>query len=265
MIISASRRSDIPAYYTRWFMERIREGEVLVKNPYNPERSKRVSLKPEELDGIVFWTKNPGPMLGSLEELDHRGFPFYFLFTITGYGKMIEPGIPSTEGQLELFQILSERWGKNSVVWRYDPILISPQFSEAYHLEQFGRLAERLEKYTGLCILSFVEPYRKCRKNLEKISFQLPVDPFRRDLLRKMALLAGEGLKLQTCSQDPVVQSGLVNAGPCVDALRMGRISGKQLEYRQDKNQRTNCLCSQSQDIGEYSTCHAGCIYCYAS
>ena len=140
MILSASRRTDIPNYYSDWFFNRLQEGFLFVRNPYNPHQISRIDLSPETVDCIVFWTKNPEPILGRLEELE--GYPYYFQFTLTGYGKDIEPNVPhKKEKMLSVFRELSGRIGSRRVIWRYDPILFTKKYSTAYHLRAFEQIA----------------------------------------------------------------------------------------------------------------------------
>ena len=170
MIISASRRTDIPAYYADWFYNRIREGFVCVRNPMNFHQVSRISLSPDVVDGIVFWTKNPLPLMSRLEEL--REYPFYFQFTLTPYGKDVEPGVPSKNDViLPAFQELSRRIGPERVIWRYDPILFTDRYTMDYHITFFSQLARRLESYTRKCIISFVDLYRNTQTNMNGLGF----------------------------------------------------------------------------------------------
>ena len=163
MIISASRRTDIPAYYSDWFFERIRAGYVLVRNPMNTHQVSRIILSPDVCDGIVFWTKNPLPMLGRLSELSD--YPYYFQFTLNAYGRDVEPNIPQKDSVLiPGFIKLSRLTGRERVVWRYDPILLNEKYTLGYHLKYFEKLAQRLHPYTEKCIVSIVDNYRSiCR------------------------------------------------------------------------------------------------------
>lgn len=159
MILSVSRRTDIPAFYSDWFFNRIKEGYVCVRSPINAHQISRIELSPEAIDGIVFWTKNPLPMLSKLKEI--ADFPYYFQFTLNAYGRDIEPRVPSKSNVLiSAFQQLSKRIGKERVLWRYDPIFFSEQYTMDYHCKYFRLLAERLEAYTQLCTISFLDEYK---------------------------------------------------------------------------------------------------------
>ena len=160
MIISASRRTDIPNYYSEWFFNRIKEGYVLVRNPMNISQVSKISLSPDVVDGIVFWTKNPLPILDRLEEL--REYTYYFQFTLTPYGKDVEPNVPSKNDLIiPSFRKLSERIGKERVVWRYDPILFNDKYTMDYHVKYFKTLAAKLHAYTEKCIVSILDFYQK--------------------------------------------------------------------------------------------------------
>ena len=166
MIISASRRTDIPALYSQWFMNRLREGEVLVPNPYNRRKVSRIRLSPEVVDGIVFWTKNPEPLLPYLRELDAMGYRYCFQYTITDYGKDLEPGVPDVEEAMATFLLLSQRLGKERMNWRFDPLLLSEKYTISYHLEHFEMMCQWLHKAADRCVISFVDEYRgsACRE-----------------------------------------------------------------------------------------------------
>jgi hypothetical protein len=166
MIISVSRRSDIPAFYGEWFMNRLRAGEALVRNPMQKKQVSRILLTPETVDAFVFWTKNPTSFLHCLPEIQALGYSFYFLFTLTPYDATLEPGVPQTEKRLEVFRRLSELIGAENVVWRYDPVIVSNLLSPAWHVEAFNHQAEALSGYTRRCIISFLDDYRTVRRRM---------------------------------------------------------------------------------------------------
>ena len=166
MIISASRRTDIPNYYSEWFYNRIKEGSVYVRNPMNMHQVSEIGLSPAVVDFIVFWTKNPEPMLSRLDEL--APYHYGFQFTLTGYGKDMEPNVPhKREKMIPVFQKLSARIGKQRVIWRYDPILFTNKYTPEYHLRAFRAIAEGLRGFTDKCVISFVDLYAKNRKSME--------------------------------------------------------------------------------------------------
>ena len=164
MIISASRRTDIPAFYTPWFMNRVRAGFVDAINPFNRKQVSRISLRPEDVDCIVFWTKNAAPMLPHLAELSAM-YPFYFQFTITPYGHDVEPGLPDKREVIRTFQQMSQQLSKTRMVWRYDPILLNDHYTIERHLHDFAVMLEMLAPYTDRCVISFLDLYRKTERN----------------------------------------------------------------------------------------------------
>ena len=155
MILSVSRRTDIPNYYSEWFVNRIKEGYLYVRNPMNAHQISKIDISPQVVDCIVFWTKNPKNMMSRLSEL--KGYNYYFQFTITGYGKDVEPNIPDKRTEIiPVFQELSRQIGKEAVIWRCDPIFLSEKYTKEYHLKAFEEIATKLRGYTDKVIISFV-------------------------------------------------------------------------------------------------------------
>ncbi|MCI9067713.1 MAG: DUF1848 domain-containing protein [Lachnospiraceae bacterium] len=265
MIISASRRTDIPSFYSEWFYNRLREGCVLVRNPMNYHQVGRISLSPEAVDGIVFWTKNPIPMMGRLSELD--GYHYYFQFTLTAYGRDIEPGLPSkNERLIPAFLELSRRTGRERVVWRYDPIFLSETYTLKYHLRYFKVLAERLAPYTESCTVSFLDLYRNIEKALRLHKIRVPSHEEQLALMGGFSRIAkANGLRLDTCAEEGDFGGYGVGHAHCIDRERLERIGGFRLDVKKDPGQREACGCVSSIDIGAYHTCRNGCIYCYAN
>jgi hypothetical protein len=265
MIISASRRTDIPAFYSSWFLRRLEEGYALVRNPVNTRLVYRVPISAGTTRCIVLWTKNPDPLVDRLGELEDYGIPFYFLFTLTGYGPELERNLPDKRGILRTFRTLAARLGPERVVWRYDPILFTPEYSLSVHLRLFTELAGELAGSTRRCVMSFLTMYNKCRRNLA--SFELVDLPGRQKaaLAGEMKSVAAErGIELASCASDELVAAG-VPAGKCVDDLLISRISGQEFRGRKDRSQRASCRCVESADIGAYDTCVHNCLYCYAN
>lgn len=266
MIISASRRTDIPAFYSQWFFNRLTEGEVMVRNPMNPKQVSRICLDPGRIDAIVFWTRNPRPMLDRLDRLDRC--PFYFLFTVTPYGKNLEPGLPPREQIIATFKQLSRRIGRERVVWRYDPILLTGRIDENVHLKQFTEIAQKLAPYTERCIISFLDMYNKCKRNLKGFNIiDLEHDPDRQRRIGEMlgAVAKENGIELNTCAQEIDLKDIGIGQGKCIDDQLLERISGCPMVTRKDRNQRKNCRCIESIDIGAYDSCSHLCLYCYAN
>lgn len=170
MILSVSRRTDIPAFYSDWFYNRIKEGYVLVRNPFNAHQVSRIKLSPEVIDCIVFWPKNPRAMMSRLSEL--KGYNYYFQFTLTSYDNTIEVNVPQKKYIIDTFIELSNMIGKDRIIWRYDPILLTDRYDKQYHYKWFDYLAKRLKDYTNKCIISFMDLYRKTERNLGHIQLK---------------------------------------------------------------------------------------------
>lgn len=266
MIISASRRTDIPAFYSEWFMKRIEEGHVMVRNPMNARQVSRISLEPELVDCIVFWTKDPSGIIGKLDVLDRKKYSYYFQFTLTPYGKDIELSVPEKEKVVSRFIDLSERIGKERVVWRYDPILLTDSINRDYHFRSFERLAKALAEHTDKCIISFADFYKKCSKRLSGVKAR---ETTREDMLAIAETFAGickaQGLKLETCAEEIDLSCWGIEHGKCIDDALISRITGRPLAVGKDKSQREHCGCVASVDIGAYNSCPHGCLYCYAN
>ncbi len=273
MIISASRRTDIPAFYSEWFFNRIRERFCAVQNPFNPAQVSRISLSPEDVDAMVFWSKNPAPMLPRLEELDKAGYCYYFQFTLNCYPPELEPGLPPLAERVETFLHLSEALGKRRVVWRYDPIIISNHTSYGWHREKFAELCERLSGKTARLMVSPVEYYKKTARNLaplEKAGYlfdrQAAERPELNSLLADMAAKAQEhGMEIFSCAQERDYSDIGIQPGSCVDGKLINSLWGLDLPVKKDHGQREFCLCTVSRDIGVSDTCLYGCLYCYAT
>lgn len=258
MIISASRRTDVPALYPEWFVNRLRAGEVLVPNPYNRKKVSRIRLSPDTVDCIVFWTKNPEPLLPYLKEMDDMGYQYYFQMTITDYGEEIEPGIRSTADAMATFLLLSDKIGKELLDWRFDPLFLTDYYTVSYHLEQFEMMCEWLHKATQRCIISFADAYRG--------------SPFL-EMEQEDMMELGEGLgkiaqkyrlPLYTCAEKVDLSPYGIRQGACIDKKKIYDLIGYKLDLKKDAGQRKECRCIKSIDIGMYDTCINGCRYCYA-
>lgn len=265
MILSVSRRTDIPAFYAEWFFQRIREGFLYVRNPMNPRQVSRIGLSPEVVDCILFWSKNPAPMLERLDEL--REYPFYFQFTLTGYGRDIEPGLPDKRKEvIGTFQKLSEKVGKERVVWRYDPILVNGRYTIEYHLKAFEEIAGCLKGYTEKVVISFVDFYAKTLRNTKDLYIKSLSREEMKEIAEEMAQIAKScGLVIETCAEQINLQDVGIRHGSCIDKKRIEKIAGCSLSVEKDKNQREACGCCESIDVGAYNTCRNGCRYCYAN
>ncbi|MBA7583484.1 hypothetical protein ES708_25429 [subsurface metagenome] len=274
MIISASRRTDIPAFYSKWFMNRIRAGYCLVPNPRNMKQVSRVSLQPHDTEAIVFWSKNPAPMLPHLAELDKLGFYYYFQFSLNDYPRALEPNIPSLNDRIETFKTLSQQIGPLRVVWRYDPIIISNITSFDFHRERFTWIAEELKGATHRVMVSIVDFYQKTERRLSQLETEEGYSFDRHvlssvgitNLLRDFGDIARKNdIEIFTCAEEGDYSQVGVPPGRCVDERLLAKIWSLNLKYKKDPSQRDSCLCMVSKDIGMNNTCMHGCPYCYAT
>ena len=273
MIISASRRTDIPAFYSEWFMNRLQEGYCLVPNPFNPRQVARISLVPKSVDAIVFWSKNPAPMLRLLPTVQDMGYRFYFLFTVNDYPKAWEPGLPPLAERISAFVELSQRIGLRRVIWRYDPIILSNRTDATYHRKTFENLCRQLAGRTQRVITSIITLYRKTQRNLaplEKQGYVFDKDPRSNPeaeaLLSHMATCAAEhGLDIFACAESRDYTYLGIKPSSCIDAALIRELWGIPVSSKKDPGQREHCGCSISRDIGMPDTCPHGCPYCYSN
>lgn len=265
MILSVSRRTDIPSYYSEWFFNRIKEGFLCVRNPMNPRQVSRIELSPEVVDCIVFWTKNPQPMLDRLQELS--AYHYYFQFTLTGYGRDVESNIPhKKEVMIPVFQRLSAKIGSEKVIWRYDPIMFTKVYTPEYHLKAFTQIAEALRGYTHKCVISFVDSYAKIKKNMVELGVyelsQGDLTAFAKELAQ---IAKKNGMTIATCAESIDLEECGIEHNACIDKELIKKIIGVELQVGKDKNQRGECGCIESVEVGAYDTCRNGCKYCYAN
>lgn len=265
MIISASRRTDIPAYYSEWFFNRLKAGYAYVRNPMNPHHISEVSLSPDKVDAIVFWTKNPKPMLSRMDEL--QDYTYYFQFTLTPYGSDIEKNVPSKNDVIiPTFKKFSAQIGKERVVWRYDPILLNNKYTMQYHMKYFRVLCDKLANYTEKCTVSFIDMY----KNIQRRAAAVGICPLSSEQEEELAGCFSEiakdyGIYIDTCAEEIELGKYGIGHASCIDCHRLERIGNYHLTAERDKNQRAACGCASSIDIGAYNTCQNGCAYCYAN
>lgn len=264
MIISASRRTDLPAFYADWLIQRVQQGYVLVRNPRNPHRIMRISLSTDVVDGMVFWTKNPMPLMPHLHHLD--AYSYYFQFTLTPYGRDAEPRLPDKrEVLIPAFQRLSSLIGSERMVWRYDPIFFSPLYTPDEHCRRFKAMAQQLEGCTNRCTVSFLDTYRCMIKSSAPLRIEPESQQHYSLLERFVPIAAQHGITLDTCAEALDASSLNIQPAHCIDRARLERISGYSLSIARDANQRPACGCAASIDIGTYDTCPNGCLYCYAN
>jgi hypothetical protein len=271
MILSVSRRTDIPAYYSEWFMNRLKEGYVLYHNPMNHAQICRVELDPKLIDCIVFWTKDPVNMLDKLDQLDAWGYSYYFQFTLTpygmnSYGKEIEANLRDKLLIMDTFKQLSDRLGPARVLWRYDPILINQNFTPDYHIEMFSQLCKELSDYTQRCTISFVDLYKKLNSKEKKAIIKEISKEQMHTLAGAFAELVKQyPIELFACCEAEDFSGEGIRSASCIDRELVEKLCGHKISVKKDGNQRPNCGCIKSVDIGAYNCCKNGCIYCYAN
>lgn len=265
MIISASRRTDIPTYYSNWFFNRIMDGYVLVRNPMNTHQISKIPLTPDVVDGIVFWTKNPIPMLDQLDFL--RDYMYYFQFTLNSYAQDVETHVPNKQKHIiPAFKKLSDMIGPDRVIWRYDPIFLSDTYTPEYHIRYFERIAKELSPYTRKCTISFIDFYRNTSKNVLGLSLRDFPEETQKNLAKELAAIAHSyGLRIDTCAEGIELREYGIEHARCIDDRLLSKLLDCPLDIGKDKSQRLECGCIESIDIGAYNTCRNGCKYCYAN
>ncbi|HHQ4318762.1 DUF1848 domain-containing protein [Clostridium perfringens] len=264
MIISVSRRTDIPAFYSEWFFNRLKEGFVYVVNPMNLKQVSKIELTPETVDCFVFWTKNAKPMLNRLDEL--KDYNYYFQYTITGYQSDVEKGVLNKKEVINTFKELSKKIGKEKVILRYDPIFFSAKYSIEYHCEAFERLCAQLDGYTERCVISFIDLYKKTERNTKILDIIPMTMECIKEISKRFALIASKhNMSIETCSEAYDLSQYGIKKGKCIDDDIISDIIGYELNVKKDDTQRDVCGCVKSIDIGQYNTCKHHCLYCYAN
>lgn len=263
MILNTGGRTDTVQYYTDWLLQRFSEGYVLTRNPMFPSKVIRYELTPDKVDCVVFCSKNYKPILPRLHEVTDR-FHTYFHYTITAYGRDIEPGVPSIEESMETLKALSRLVGKQRIAWRYDPVLLTKEYTIGRHLETFERMAGELAPYIDRCIFSFVEMYKKLEVNMPEL---IPLScQDMESLAQGLGSIAQKyGISIQTCGTNGDYTRYGIHASGCMTLDILGKANGITFRSRKHKGTRQGCHCIESRDIGAYDTCLNGCKYCYAN
>lgn len=269
-IISASRRTDIPAFYSEWFMNRIRDGYVRWVNPFS-RLVHRISLRPEDVMAFVLWSKNYAPLVPHMDELDARGYRMLFHFTINGLPRVFEPRVPDAQKTIECAHALSERYGPDPVLWRYDPVLISSITDVQYHLDRFRELCAAMEGAVRRCYFSFTVFHNKVQRNATALHGEtgialhdLPPSD-RIEIANALADIASDhGIEMLSCCGDYLAE-GKIKKAHCTDAELLFRLYPDRTRRLVEAPTREGCGCCECTDIGAYDTCAHGCIYCYAS
>ena len=265
-IISASRRTDIPAFYAKWFMNRIRAGSVRYANPFGGQVCS-VSLQPQDVHSIVFWSKYYGPLLPHLDELAERGYHACFHYTITGAPRQLEPHVPDWTTAVRVVHQLAERSSPRHVFWRFDPILLTDHCTAEWYIDRFRIIADALAGATHRCYFSFACLYGKVIGRLKHagVHYDEPSAEMKQKIVEAMADIAEQrGIGLYACCQDDVL-GGRVQKAHCVDADLLTDLFPDRPMAFEHRPTRRQCGCMASRDIGMYDTCPYACLYCYAN
>ena len=262
MIINTGQRTDIPAFYAEWFANRIKEGTVCVRNPFNPAKVSRYRLDPTVVDVIGFCSKNPAPFFPYMDLIKDYGQ--YWFVTITSYGKDIEPGVPDKHKILEDFKELSRMVGIDRIGWRYDPILINDRYTVEYHLQAFERMAAELSGYTDTVVISFIDLYKKVKRNFPEIRSVSGEDQYflGKEMIR---IAASFGMVVKPCGEGNFLSEFGADCSGCMTIATYEKAIGKKLIVPNKKPARKECACYISGDIGAYDSCGHLCRYCYAN
>lgn len=265
MLLFASGRTDIPAFYSQWFMNRVRAGFVDVRNPYYGEQVARYKLTRDVVDCIVFCTKNPAPMLPYLEELKSSGLGLYFFVTITPYGTDVEPNVPPKSEVMDSFIELSKNLEKERVCWRYDPIFTDEEYSVSFHIKAFRQMAEKLHDATDRCIISFIDLYEKTKKNFPGVKEVSEQD--QKFLASAFSRIGFEnGIRIETCAEKVDLTAYGIEPGACISREIIEKATGTHLIQKTGTSTlRKHCACLPTNDIGAYNSCPHLCKYCYAN
>lgn len=263
MLINISGRTDIVNHYSEWMFKRFEEGYVLSRNSLFTNSVRRYELTPDKVDCIIFGSKNFAPVLERIHEITEK-FHTYFYYTITAYGKDVEPGVPDIETSIETFLKLSQIVGGNRIAWRYDPILLTKNYTIETHFKTFEKIAERLAGNFDRCIFSFVEMYKKHEVNFPEL---IPFTEEDKDLIAEgIGRIAMKyGFILQTCGPEENYAGYGINTSGCVTLDILGKANNLEFRNLKHKGFRKGCHCMESRDIGALNSCPNGCKYCYAN
>lgn len=263
MIINTGSRTDTVQYYSDWLLKRFEEGFVYSRNPRFPQIVTRFELDPKVLDCVVFCSKNYEPVLDRLTKITDK-FNTYFHYTITAYGKDVEPNVPSIDAGIETLIKLSKIVGKQRIAWRYDPVLLTEKYTKQVHYETFDYMAERLSPYIDRCIFSFVDMYKKLKTNMPEIILLSDVD--KNEIAKNIGAIAKKhNLIIQTCATgENYEQYGVLQSG-CMTSEILGKANNITFKKVRHYGNRQGCRCMENRNIGDYDTCPNGCKYCYAN
>ncbi len=262
MIINTGMRTDIPAFYSKWFIKRIEEGFVYVRNPYNPTQITKYSLDPRVVDVLVFCSKNPKPLLPHLETL--QAYKQFWFVTITPYGKDIEPNVPDKKGVLKDCVALSKVIGKQALIWRYDPIFLSKKYTKEYHLRAFETMAQALSGWTTTCVVSFIDLYKKVKRNFPEVQ-EVSYDDQMFLIQEMVAIGKRYHIRVVTCCENEELAYVGADTSGCMNQAMYKQVLGYSLKMPKQQTLRQGCQCIMGHDIGQYNSCMHFCRYCYAN
>lgn len=263
MILNTGARTDTVQYFTPWLLKRFEEGYVYTRNPLFPNKVTKYVLSPDKIDVVMFCSKNYAPILPRLHEITDK-YRTYFHYTITSYGNDVEPGVPSVDDSIKTLKELEKIAGKNRIAWRYDPVLLTKDYTIERHLDTFERMAQQLAPHIDRCIFSFVEMYKKLEVNMPEI---IPMTAADKDRIAKGLgeIAAKYGIWLQTCGTYGDFSRYGIHPSGCATLEILGKANGCEFRDIKHKGLREGCRCIESRDIGAYDTCLNGCKYCYAN
>lgn len=262
MILNTGLRTDIPAFFSEWFYNRIKEGHIYVRNPYNKNQIYKYKLNPELIDCIIFCTKNPQPMFKEIDKISQ--FNQLWFITITPYDNDIEPNVPHIEKVIESFKYLSNLIGKEKIIWRYDPILINEKYNLDYHIKSFNKIAKNLSNYTDEAIISFIDLYEKTKRNFPNVKKVTIEETLK--IGKEFSKIGKEhNIKIKTCAEGNNLEKFGIDSSGCMTKEVIERAIGSKLNIPKRKVRSGQCECILNNDIGEYNSCGHGCLYCYAN
>lgn len=263
MIINTGGRTDTVNYYSDWLLKRFEEGFVYARNPLFPNHITNYRLDPEIVDCVVFCSKNYRPIIQNINCITER-FNVFCHYTITAYGRDIEPNVPTIDESIKTLIELSHKVGRKCIAWRYDPVLLTEKYTIQKHLEIFDYMSSKIAPYVSFCIFSFVEMYKRLETNMPEL---IPLTDSDKQILSKgLGEIAEKyGLRIQTCGTEDTYKQYKIEISGCMTTANLGDAIGCQFKKMAHKGTRSGCNCMPSRDIGAYNTCLNGCKYCYAN
>ena len=237
-----------------------------MRNPFNHQQVSRISLNSDVVDCIVFWTKNPANLVNKLSVLDRMNYHYYFQFTLTPYGRDVEPNLPDKQDMISTFINLSKMIGRDRMAWRYDPVVLTGRLDQKYHYREFEAMVQKLAPYTERCIISFLDFYEKTKRNMAGLNVVRSDMPEMREIAGNfMKIARSHGLRLETCAEEVDLTDIGIENGKCIDDKLISKILGRDMFFKKAQGQRKTCGCISSIDIGAYNSCPHNCLYCYAN